>query len=207
MNILILGASGRVGTELAKLALQDGHIVTALVRNRVKLHIPEQDNLRIHTGNVLEGDSLTKALTRQDVVFSTLSTDKNDVLSRSIPMIINEMERLGIERLITIGTAGILQARSEPHLYRFQSNESKRKSTTAAEDHLHAFEALKRSPINWTVFCPTYLPDGEATGNIRYELDVLPEDGFRITVGDTALFTYENWDRSEFFRRRVGLAE
>ena len=79
------------------------------------------------------------------------------------------MKHYGVHRILTIGTAGILQSRTEPEKYRFQSNESKRKTTRAAEDHLKGYLHLKESDLNWTVICPTYLPDGEVTGTYRVE--------------------------------------
>ena len=37
-----------------------------------------------------------------------------------------KMEEEGVRKIITIGTAGILQARTNLNLYRFQSTESKK---------------------------------------------------------------------------------
>src|SRR5699024_11520053 len=82
--------------------------------------------------------------------------------------------------------AGILNSRNEPDLYRFQSSESKRKTTTAAKDHLAAYELLEKSNLDWTVVCPTYLPDDEIIGEYRTEIDYLPKNAKKISVGDTA---------------------
>src|SRR5699024_1305207 len=79
-----------------------------------------------------------------DVVISALNTDKNNTLSRIMPLIIKAMTSYDLSRIITIGTAGILNSRNEPDLYRFQSSESKRKTTTAAKDHLAAYELLEK---------------------------------------------------------------
>lgn len=49
-----------------------------------------------------------------------------------MPLIIEAMENGGIKRIITIGTAGILQSRTTPNSLRYQSSESKQKSTRAA---------------------------------------------------------------------------
>ena len=53
MNILILGATGRVGNQLVTYALHDKHQVTALVRSPEKIQI-ENEQLTIVRGNVLE---------------------------------------------------------------------------------------------------------------------------------------------------------
>ena len=89
--------------------------------------------------------------------------------------IIEAMENEGIQRIITIGTAGILQSRTTPNLLRYQSSESKRKSTRAAEEHHKVYDLLKQSTLEWTIVCPTYLPDGERLGEYRVERDFLPD--------------------------------
>ena len=100
------------------------------------------------------------------------------------------MAHYNLEKIITIVTAGILNSRVEPELYRFQSSESKRKTTTAAKDHLAAYLLLEESDLDWTVVCPTYLPDGGEKGGYRTEIDFLPQNSKEISVGDTASFAY-----------------
>ena len=52
MNILLLGATGRVGSELVTYALHDQHHVTVIVRTPEKIQI-NNDNLTIIQGNDL----------------------------------------------------------------------------------------------------------------------------------------------------------
>jgi len=207
VNILLLGATGRVGQVLLKKMLQDGHQVVALVRSPDKITI-ESPQLHLMHGDVLDVASLEKALTEMPItaVVSALNTDKNNTLSRSTPALIHLMEQQHIKRLITIGTAGILDSRTEPGVYRFQSSESKRRTTTAAEDHLAAYQLLAASDLAWTVVCPTYLPDGAETGKYRVEADRLPVDGKEISVADTAVFAYEQLTSSAYIGKRVGIA-
>lgn len=205
MKILLLGATGRVGQKIGERALADKHDVTAFVRSPEKLNLPN-DSLTVFKGNVLSDEDLNKAMKNMDLVISALNTDKNNTLQRSMPGIVDAMKQNQISRLITIGTAGILNSRTELDLYRFQSNESKRRKTTAAEDHLAAFLYLEKTELDWTIVCPTYLPDGEAEGNYRVEKNVLPEGGNRITVGDTANFAYSLINNEDFLKSRVGIA-
>ncbi|KHE67463.1 NAD(P)H-binding protein, partial [Halobacillus sp. BBL2006] len=101
--------------------------------------------------------------------------------------------------------AGILKSRYENGKYRFQTPESKRKKTFAAEEHVKVYESLEASSLNWTIICPTYLPKGEEQGSIRYEIDFLPEGGKKITVDDTARFAFQNLKDSSFPKKRVGI--
>ncbi|MEW4285488.1 NAD(P)-dependent oxidoreductase [Priestia koreensis] len=205
MNIALLGATGRVGSEILSLALPN-HRVKALVRDSSKVTKGNHPHLTLTEGNALNKLDLIKTIKNADVVISALNTDGENVLSETMPLIIESMKQHDVKRLITIGTAGILQSRTEPHLYRFQSSESKRRSTRAAEDHLKAYLMLQESDLHWTIVCPTYLPDGERTETYRFEKDVLPEGGVKITVGDTADFAYKQLHDSSFIGSRVGLS-
>ena len=205
MNILLLGMTGRVGSEVAKLALEDKHQVTALVRTPEKITVND-DNLSIIKGDVTVKEDVARAMKGADAVISALNTDGADTLTKSMPLIIDAMNAEGINRIITIGTAGILDSRVEPDVLRYQSSESKRKLTRAAEEHHKTYLLLEETNLDWTVVCPTYLPDGEAVGKCREERDFLPEDGKKITVGDTAVFTYKQLESDEYIKSRVGIA-
>jgi uncharacterized protein len=205
MNILILGATGRVGGHLVDYALQDKHHVTALVRSPEKIQI-NNEQLTIIQGNVLNKEDVERAMYGIDIVVSALNTDGATTLSDSMPHIIEAMENEGIQRIITVGTAGILQSRTTPHLLRYQSSESKRKLTRAAEDHHKAYDLLKQSSRQWTIVCPTYLPDEDRVGEYRVERDLLPVDGVKIHVPDTAEFTYKQINSDKYIKSRVGIA-
>jgi uncharacterized protein len=204
VNICLLGATGRVGSVILENALKDNHSIQALVRDPQKLLIKSQ-NLHIIVGNALNRQNISEAISGSDVVVSALNTDGTSLLSESMPIIIEQMRIQQIRRIITIGTAGILQARSEPNLYRFQSSESKRKTTKDAEEHLKAFLLLKESGLDWTVVCPTYLPLGERIGTYRYEKNIIPENPSSISVYDTGDFAYNQLFSDQFVGYRVGL--
>lgn len=204
MNICLFGATGRVGSIILENAMSQQHSITALVRDMKKLN-SNGAGLEVKTGNVLNETDIANSLTGSDVVISALNTDGTNTLSGSIPLIIKHMKEQEIKRIITIGTAGILQARSAPHLYRFQSSESKRKSTRDAEEHLKAYLMLKDSGLDWTVVCPTYLPVGERKGYYRYEKDFLPDHPSSISIYDTADFAFQQLFNNQFIGLRVGL--
>lgn len=205
MKILVLGASGRVGSHLVELALKDQQEVTILVRDPNKIQQHHQQ-LRVIQGNVLNRQDVEQAMVNVDVVVSALNTDSRDTLSASLPLILGAMTQQQVKRIITIGTAGILQSRVTPTILRYQSTESKQKSTFAAQEHQRVFEQLQQSDRDWTIVCPTYLPDGALTGSYRIERDFLPEGGTQISVADTADFAYQQIFSEEFLKTRVGIA-
>lgn len=206
LNLFLLGATGRVGSRILAQALRDGHHVTVLVRSPEKLAPDQAGRLRVIPGNVLEAADVLHAIKGADTVVSALGTDGSTTLSAGTPHIIRAMKQAGIKRIITVGTAGILQSRTSPKLLRYQSSESKRKLTRAAEEHHKAFTLLAQSDLDWTIVCPTYLPDGKLTGSYRVEADFLPENGTEISVPDTAAFTYSLIASGGYVRSRVGIA-
>lgn len=204
MKLAVFGATGRVGQKVIELALQKGWEVRALVRDPLKANGISSEAVKI-VGDVKNREDVQNTLKGCDLVFSGLSTDKTDTLSKAIPIIIEEMNKVTIKRIVTIGTAGILNSRFEKDKYRFETSESKRKKTFAAEEHKKVYEALSKSELDWTIVCPTYLPDGGESGNVRYERSILPEDGKKITVGDTARFAFTELTANRFIHDRVGI--
>jgi len=204
VNICLFGATGRVGSVILENALSNHLSVQAVVRDSKKLNC-NAPGLTVIEGNVQNEAVIAHSIKDTDVVISALNTDGRTALSDSMPFIIKQMRKNGVKRIITIGTAGILQARTAPHLYRFQSTESKRKSTKDAEEHLKAYLLLKDSGLDWTIVCPTYLPVGERIGDYRYEKDVLPENPSSISIYDTGDFAFKQLFSDEFIGARVGL--
>ncbi|SFP94994.1 NAD(P)-dependent oxidoreductase [Salibacterium halotolerans] len=205
MNIAVFGATGRVGSRLLVMLLNGGYNVRALTRSPEKAGT--HPAMQVIQGNVLTDQDVQTTISGADIVVSALGTDKQNTLQRAFPVIIEAMIQENVQRIISTGTAGILNARQNPDAFRFETDESKRRSTTAARDHANAYELLRQSSLDWTIACPTYLPEGEATGEFRTAADVLPKDGKNITTGDTALFLYQLAAGEEsFYRRRAGLA-
>lgn len=176
LNVFLLGATGRVGQDILKEALNDRHQVNVLVRSKDHGMI-KSDLLTIYEGDALNEVDIMKA-----------------------------MAHYGISWLVTIGTAGILNSRTEPNIYQFQSSELKRRTTSAAEDHLATHFSLKKSNLDWTIVCPTYLPDGDKVGGYRIEVDYIPEGAKSISVGDTASFAYSLLFLDEFIKKRIGIS-
>lgn len=204
MQIALFGATGRVGQVFLQRALAEGHHVTALVRDVSKL-VPHPQ-LTIVQGDAKRYEDVEKVMTGADIVISSLGTDQTTTLTQSMKLMIALCLKLNIERIVSIGTAGILDSRLEPGKLRFDSIESRRSKKFAAEEHARVFYMLRETDLDWTIVCPTALPIGERTGEYRVAADLLPEDGMRISVYDTADFTYKVMTEHLFSKKRVGIA-
>lgn len=200
-TIALFGGSGRTGMRLLERLLEDGHDVRLLSRREVE----PRERLTVIIGDATDADAIAETVQSADVVMSALGTDKQNVLSRFTPLIISAMQAIGVMRILTVGTAGILQAHDSDN-YRFETRESKRSMTTAAEDHARAYELLDASNLDYTVVCPTQLIEGASIGNIVITPDVLgTQNSGPISRDDVAELVIRAWEDASYSRHRVGI--
>lgn len=200
-TIALFGGSGRTGMRLLERLLKDGHDVRLLSRREVE----PRDRLTVIIGDATDADAIAETVKSADVVMSALGTDKQDVLSRFTPFIISAMQAAGITRILTVGTAGILQAHDSDN-YRFETRESKRSMTTAAEDHARAYELLDASTLDYTIVCPTQLIEDASVGKIVITAEVLgTQNSGPISRDDVADLVIQAWENNSYRRHRVGI--
>ena len=206
-NIIIFGASGRVGQKLIEYALADNFKVTAFVRDTAKVKI-NHTNLEVIKGNVFQLDEVENAVKGKDIVLSALSgrSSKPDysVLSTGMKNIISGMEKFDIKRIICVAGAGILEDK-EFGLRRNRPNYPEIFRLVSAENW-KVFEYLQKTTRNWTMVCAPEMPEEKRTGIYRVENNFLPEGGRRISVEDVADFILKNLETENTFQKRIGIA-
>ena len=120
MKLIIIGGTGGTGKQLIKQSLDQGHLVTAIVRNPKKVKKTHQ-NLKVVQGNVLDLASFEHAFQGQDAVISALGHKrffiKTTILSEGTKNIICAMEKYQIKRFICITSLGINDSRFKLGLY------------------------------------------------------------------------------------------
>lgn len=205
MNLFLLGATGRVGRHILSLALHDGHQVSALVRNPQRIPAPHP-HLTIHQGDARKQADIAKAIKGAEIVISALSTDGTTTLTESMRLLINTMAEEKIERIITVGTAGILQSRTQPSLLRYQTAETRRTSSFAAQEHHRVYNMLAETELLWTIVCPPALEEQSLQQPILAMRDTLPGNRARISFSATAAFMYHLIYDHQYRRARVGIS-
>lgn len=109
MKIVIFGASHGIGYQLLKLALEQGHEVTALLRNPNKL---KTDDKKIHVikGDILDPASVAHAITGQDSICICIGIPPSrkpvDVFSKGIKNVLTSMGNNNAQKLIVITGIG-----------------------------------------------------------------------------------------------------
>lgn len=127
MKIALLGASGRVGQAfLTQAAADERFDIFALIRSQ-HADLPLSKD-RTVMGNACRLEDVKKIMENAEIVISCLGTDGDDTLSTAMAHILSAMEEQHIKRLITIGTAGILDSdmnRENTGLKQMNRNESR----------------------------------------------------------------------------------
>ncbi|MBV8931398.1 MAG: SDR family oxidoreductase, partial [Kutzneria sp.] len=67
MRMVVLGPTGRIGTQVVRRALADGHQVVAVARRPETVAI-SHENVTVVTGDVLEPESLREPFTGANVI-------------------------------------------------------------------------------------------------------------------------------------------
>jgi len=212
MNIAIFGASGRTGNLLTERALAAGHRVTALVRSPERF--PYRDRVRVVAGNAFDPAAIAQTLEGADVVLSALgarSLGREEVLERSVPLIVKAMQQHGPRRLITLGSAGALDNsldQQSPFRRWFVQKvvyNTLLKWPVAAQRAQWA--ALSASRLDWTMVMPPMLTNSTAKGRYRIDGNALPRNGSSIARADVADFMMQQINSSEWLGRGVYITD
>ncbi|WP_214884109.1 MULTISPECIES: NAD(P)H-binding protein [unclassified Exiguobacterium] len=200
-TIALFGGSGRTGERVLERLLEKGHRVTLLTRQS----LGSNEGIDEILGDAIDRDAVIETVRSADVVISALGTDKQNVLSTFTPLVVEAMRQFDLSRIITVGTAGILQAHDSDN-YRFETSESKRSTTTAAEDHARAYELLRDSGLAFTVICPTQLIDEQSIGELIVSKEVLgTKHSGPISRDDVADLVVACLTDDDYVGHRVGI--
>lgn len=205
MKIALFGATGHLGSQVLRQALEQGHQVTALVRHPEKLTL-QHNRLNTVVGDALKPQDVRLVVQGQDAVVSALGggmQEPFEVLTQGLSNILSTMEASGNKRIIATAAAGILQHDAQslrrdqpsfPPMFRVIS-----------EAHLSAFHILQKSASNWTLLCPAMMPEGAATKQYRVLADYAPQGSMQISTGDAAHFILGELEQAQFVGKRVGI--
>ena len=174
MKLLIIGGTGGTGQELIKQALEQGHSVTALVRNPEKLKIAHQ-NLRVIKGNVLDFEKVQQGVEGQDAVLSALGHKrffiKTNILSEGTKNIIRAMEKHNVSRFICITSLGINDSRFKLGLY-YTLFVIPFIVFFYFRDKAKQEKLIRSSKLNWTILRPGQLTNGKKRASYKHGANV-----------------------------------
>lgn len=105
MKIAVLGSTGQTGLHVVSLALEQGHSVTAIVRNPDKLK-QTHDNLSVVKASIFSAEELTAAFAGHDAVVSALGFSRSDNpltgYTESMKAAVAAMRASSVKRLVVM---------------------------------------------------------------------------------------------------------
>jgi putative NADH-flavin reductase len=169
-RVLIVGATGGTGRQLVAQALERGHQVTALARNRAALDITHP-RLRIVQGNVLDAASVEEAMRGQEAVISALGHKKffppNRILSEGTRNLVRAMEAQGVGRLICETALGLGNTAGRMGLY-YTLFVIPVILPSYFWDKTRQERVVVTSRVNWIIVRPGALTNGARRGRYRH---------------------------------------
>ncbi|AJF62820.1 MAG: NAD-dependent epimerase/dehydratase [archaeon GW2011_AR20] len=168
MKIAIFGATGGTGKELVKQALEQGHEITALVRNPEKLSINNK-KLKIIKGDVLNEDDVSKAIQGSDAVLVALGVkplSKAKVVGPGTKNIIEAMKAHNAKRLIVESAMFMDDAVRKNSFLISLLTKTFMKGLYA--DKLVQESAIRKSGLKWVIVRPVGLANGPKTETYRF---------------------------------------
>lgn len=190
MKLLVLGATGRTGGEIVAQALEQGHQVTALVRDRRRLTRSDGDRFHVIEGAATDPVAVDGAVAGCDAVLCALGPRsatallRCDLMQATMRALLPAMERRGVNRLVLLSALGA-GAPAAPLPLRLAFRTVFRQ---IGRDKSEAEDMLLASPVDWIAVYPPALTDGPRTGHYAHG-DALALKGVpKISRADVAEF-------------------
>lgn len=220
LDILVYGASGKIGSLVVAEALERGHRATAVSRDPSQIETGHA-NLQAVRGDLLDVESIASLVRGQDVVISAVRGiigDKSDPANAlqliSVKNIVAVLRKLGAHapRFIHVGGSGslevepgVLYAEKLPKLFLPKGLESEIIGQIWALDYLRGV-----ADVEWTYATPPKnLTNGRRTGQYRLGGDGVLVDSrgrSRISRADFAVALIDEAERAEHINARFSVA-
>ena len=203
MKLLVIGATRGIGRRLVELALDEGHSVTALVRDPQRLPI-SHEQLSVMTGDILDPESVQRAAEGQDAVCITIGINPTrkpvTVFSEGAKNVIEAMTGSGSGLLICV--TGIGAGDSKNHggfFYDKIFNPLLLKTIYADKNRQEAL--VSSSNLEWIIVRPGFLTNGPLTGTYRALTELEGIKAGKISRADVAHFILTEMKEKQYLSK------
>jgi putative NADH-flavin reductase len=191
MRLTIFGATGGTGTRAVRRALEEGHEVTAVVRDPARLGVPAHERLRVLTADVTDPAAIVPAVDGADAVVSALGprgTGPTTIRTDACRAIVAAMDKAGVRRLLVVSAAGLVADAGDGLVTRHVVKPLilGRLLKNSFADLRRCEEEIRACGLDWTIVRPPRLTDGEPAGRYRTAVDVNLRGGRTISRADLA---------------------
>jgi putative NADH-flavin reductase len=205
MKFLVLGATGSVGSEIVKQALDRGHALTAFVRSPEPLEA-FRDRITIVQGDLLNRLNLARVLEGQEVVLSAMGPRHPRANGRLLESFASALTGalLGskVRRLVVLSVAFLFKGVIIPPAYLF----GRLLFAHHVADAGAMEEIVIKSGLDWTIVRPPQFTYKPRTGNYRVREGSLPLFGFTISHADVADYMIRAAEDHSSSQKIVGIS-
>jgi putative NADH-flavin reductase len=165
LRIVVLGASGALGSHVVRQALQAGHTVTAIVRNPAKLPATLSQGVLVHQADLTTAtpQALSNALRGHDVLINTAGfVSDGDIFVGMIDRIVTAVEMLPADARPVcwfLAGAGLLDLDASG-----RRGLDLPKVKTTYWPHAKNYARLQRSALDWRLLCPGPMVESTPVG-------------------------------------------
>jgi putative NADH-flavin reductase len=220
LDIVVYGATGKVGSHAVHEALERGHRVTAVSRNPAKVEM-QHVNLSVVKGDLLDKASVARIVAGKDVVILSVrgvigdsGSPESALQFKAAEILIDVLFEMGsgAPRLLHVGGSGSLEV--EPGV-RYAETLPKLLLPKALEieilGQMLALEFYEKvHDVNWTyVTPPKNFTNGPRTGVFRIGGDQALEDErgrTRVSRADFAVALIDEAEQARHPRQRISVA-
>ena len=193
-NVLLIGATGFVGSAVLNELVSRGHKVTTVVRNIEKVAKSELlDAVKEDVANV---DAIAKLAEGKDAIISAYNPgwtnpDIATLISENYPKILSAAKKSGVERLLIVGGAGTLFCAPGLRVVDSGAIPEEIMGGVRPLGDFYLNTLMNEKDIDWVFFSPAGVFDqqGKKTGSYRLGKDDLivdAEGNSHISVQDYA---------------------
>lgn len=209
-NVVLIGASGFVGTAILNELLNRGHKVTAIVRDPAKV-TASNPNLKVIQADVTDTDVLIEASKGKDAVISAYNPGwKNpniyEETLKNYPLIVDSVKKAGVERLLIVGGAGTLFYAPGKMVMDADDVPAKLLPGIKSLGEFYLNTLRKENDIDWIFLSPAAnMTPGERTGKFRIGKDdlVVGVNGdSNISVEDYAVAMVDELEQKHHHKER-----
>ncbi|MEM9134225.1 MAG: SDR family oxidoreductase [Actinomycetota bacterium] len=200
VRVVVFGATGKTGSHVCRVAVEQGHQVTAFGRSVERL---DHAGLDIHKGDVFDADSVAEAVVAHEGAIVCLgSTGLRDTstLSTGTKAVVDAMVEHDAERLVVMSAAGVGESWQQIPLSSKVLFRTMLRRVFA--DHEAQEAVVRQSPLDWTIVRPAVLKDDPGTGSY-----VATNSGSitKITRADVAACLVDQLDKPDFSRQSISV--
>lgn len=194
-SVVLIGASGFVGTAILNELLSRGHKVTAVVRNPKKINVTNS-NLEIVKTDVSDTNVMVEICKGKDAIISAYNPgwanpDIYEETLRNYPLILDAAKRSGAKRLLCVGGAGTLFCAPGLRVVDSGAIPDAIMGGVKSLGEFYLNTLMNEKAIDWIFFSPAgTLEPGKRTGKFRLGKDdlIVDENGIsHISVEDYAV--------------------